>query len=274
MKNYIKLAKSSLSIFAVLLLVLTTSCNSDDSFSFDLPTQEPTALISDATFAVSAESACKTDITITSSEFTNTIYYLFTTVGSEAPDSSTIFETGSTIVPTNGSAVFTSGNLNPSTDYIAYFITLNNDGLRSEEVSSFTYSTPEFAINVSPTYTGTSTYIPSGTGEDGYEVTVTPVDGMDYTYDVDTIWGPDFFFTLTGGQVNQGDFPGVLRFSIDPVTYDVTVVSGGEDAGQGYGIDIPYVISGSGSYDICNDIITFDLLDETLLGESVTVVLQ
>ncbi|WP_405573114.1 hypothetical protein [Winogradskyella sp. Asnod2-B02-A] len=274
MKNYIELSKSYLNILAVILLVFTTACNTDDAFTYDVPPQEATALINDVSFVVSSESPCRTDISISSSNFTNTIYYMFLSADADAPDSQTIFDEGTAVVPVNGAASITSGNLNPSTDYKAYFITLNNDGVRSAKVSEYNYSTPEFALNLSSSYVGTSVFVPNGASQEGYAVNVTPVAGMDNTYDLDVSWGDELIGIVCGGCVNPGDFPGPLRFSIDPVTYDITVLSGGESAGQGYLIDIAYVISGSGTYDICEDVISLDLLDESLFGESITVVLQ
>lgn len=188
MKNDIKFIKNYVSGLAVLILMFATSCNSDDAFTYDVPPQEPTALIDNVNFVVSSESACKTDITIMSSEFTNTIYYMFLDADSEAPDSDTIFDEGTAVVPVEGSASFTSENLNPSTDYKVYFITLNNDGLRSEMVSEYSYTTPEFALNIRSSYVGTSVFVPNGAGQEGYTVTVTPVSGMDNTFDLDTSW--------------------------------------------------------------------------------------
>jgi hypothetical protein len=274
MKNYMKFIRGCGYVAATSLFLMTTSCNNDDAFGSNLREQEPTALINDVTLAVSTESVCQADVTVTSSEFARTIYYLFVPSSEDAPDSDTLYGSGLSLSPVDGVVSFTTGNLIPETDYTAYFVTVNNDGLRSENVTEYSYAVPEFDINVSPSYVGTSVFVPNGSTQENYEVTVTAVAGMENTFDINTSWGPDFVTTVCNGCVASGDYPGPVRFEINPETYEIIVLSGGEPSGQGYTFDLPYVISGSGSYDICANTISLNLNDETLFGESVTVFLQ
>ena len=143
------------------------------------------------------------------------------------------------------------------------------------QITSYRVSTP-CPIGLTSTYIGTSVYQPDGanfTAQDGYTATVTEVAGMTLTYDIDTSWGPNYVSVTCGGCVANGDYPGPIRFTIDPSTFDITVIQGGEPSGQGYTFDLNYGITGTGSYDTCNNIIVLDLFDETLFEEPVGVVL-
>lgn len=143
------------------------------------------------------------------------------------------------------------------------------------QITSFRISTPcPIGIMSGSMYTGTSVYVPAAfTAQDGYDATVTAVAGMDLTYDIDTVWGPNYVNAVCGGCVNDGDYPGPVRISIDPATFNVTVISGGEPSGQGYAFDIAYTITGSGTYDSCNNSFILDLFDADLFGEAVSVTL-
>lgn len=254
-------------------MVAFTSCNDDDSFSYDVPEQ---AAVTQATlsFSGSEDSQCNGDLNISASDEA-TIYYMVLSSDSEAPVSTDVFNNGSAVSFSEaGSQNVVVSGLDQNTSYMVYAVTVNNDGLRSEEVFTASYSTSSFSFELGTSYGGTAVFLPNGVTVDGYTVNVTAVDGMANTFDLDATWGPDFIATVCAGCVNSGDYPGPVRIQLDPATSAITVLSGGEPSGQGYVFDVAYVVSGNGSYDICNDVITLNLTDETLFGENVLVVLQ
>jgi hypothetical protein len=150
-------------------------------------------------------------------------------------------------------------------------------GIGEESITRYRVSTP-CPIAISNTYTAVSSVYNATPAPNGYTVTAIAVAGADFTYSLDTVWGPAFISTLCGGCVTPGNYKGPITFSIDPTNFAVTVLNGGEPAGSGNTFDLPYTIAGSGSYDSCNNAITFNLT-QTLLTSggvpgTVRVVLQ
>ena len=127
-------------------------------------------------------------------------------------------------------------------------------------------------INLSATFTGVDVIGAAGPAPVGYTSNVTALGNN--MYSLDTSWGPDYISATCGGCVPPGDYVAPITISIDPITLDVTVISGGEPSGSGNTFDIDYTVGGSGTYDSCNDTLSLNLTDNDIFGPSVSVVLQ
>ncbi|AEH00276.1 hypothetical protein [Lacinutrix sp. 5H-3-7-4] len=119
----------------------------------------------------------------------------------------------------------------------------------SDGSKQITYDLTVCNFAVSASYTGDaySNDLDIAPGTFGpYTSTFTPVDGEDNTWTLDTTWGPDFVFNLTGGGVPQGSFP-----------YESTVVLNSDNTVT-VTAEAPYS-GGTGSYDPCTDTFTLNL---------------
>jgi hypothetical protein len=141
-------------------------------------------------------------------------------------------------------------------------------GIGDESITRYRVSTP-CPILVTPGYTAVSSVYNATAAPNGYAVVATEVAGMDFTYSLDTVWGPSFISTLCGGCVPSGNYKAPITFSINPTNFAITVLSGGEPAGSGNALDIPYVVGGTGSYDSCNNTLTFNLTQNLLTSGGV-----
>lgn len=257
MKKYYK----QLSIIIVIFIAsMQTSCNNNDSFTFDLPEQAVVTQVEISLAVSQAVTQCTADVSITSSDEA-TIYYMFLPSASEAPLSADLFDDGD-ILEFSGadSTTFETTNLSEGVSYTIYAISVNRDGLRSEQVFASSYSQPSFQINIDTTYTASP--FPSVTGPAPvYTATLTPT-GTPNEYSIDSAWGQNFAGWIFNYSGYNGFFvyPGTLIIGDD---YSVTIIG---DPNEPYG----YPTGGSGSYDPCTNEISYTLT-QALSGNPFTV---
>jgi len=221
-----------------------TSCNSDDSFTYELPEQFENAQLAVAV-APSLDSQCAVDLTITA-DSKSTVYYYVAPSSDVAPDSSTIFSSPSSMqveFSDAGSETVATGSLSESEEYTVYAISVNADGLRSEGVSTTTFVKGATEIMVDSTYTGMASQ--GGVDVLGFTSTLTLVSGNTYT--VDTAWGTNYVGALAGSDFD-GQFVYTATLTIN-ADYSVTVT--GDDAWA--------TGSTSGTYDPCTNEISYSL---------------
>lgn len=240
-KNIIKVVTS---VFALALLI--TSCNSDDSFTYELPEQ---ADITDVSFSTiqSSTSQCKADLTITTTDVAS-VYYLILPSTDVAPSSEDVFDDGSALSFDSATSVsVTTGNLNSGVNYTIYAVTVNKDGLRSEQVFTASYAQPTYSIFVDSTYTSTVTAL--GGQRPSHTATLTPVPGSPNQYNIDSAWGPTLVATLTGNPafVGQYVYAGTLTINSD---FSVTIVGVPTSA---------WATGGTGTYNPCTNVISYTL---------------
>jgi hypothetical protein len=138
-----------------------------------------------------------------------------------------------------------------------------NVGVGSESVTRYRISTP-CPVVLTSTYTGTEVLYNGGPAPSGHTATVTVESAEDNIYSLDTVWGPTFISTLCGGCVPDGEYVGPITFQVNPLTFEITVLAGGEPSGVGLTFDLAYNIVGSGSMDTCNNVITLNLEQDLL----------
>lgn len=81
-----------------------------------------------------------------------------------------------------------------------------------------------------------------------YNVTMVPTPGVDFSWDVTTVWGPDYVSETCGGCVPPGSFPYPGTITVNPDTNMVTVIGG----------DF-YTDGGTGTYDPCTNTFTLNV---------------
>ncbi len=167
-------------------------------------------------------------------------------------------------------------NLNTLTTQVIFDVVLTNVdvpsvtvGIEADSNIRYRVSTP-CPISPSTSFTGISAMTGGNEYADGgYAVVLTDLGSNQYS--LDTSWGPNFVSLFCGGCVGLGNYIAPIIFSIDPLTFAVTVISGGEGTGAGNELDFPYVVGGSGTYDPCGDVLTLTLTQDLLTSGGVLV---
>jgi len=194
------------------------------------------------------------------------------------------------IASSNRSVVIPAGQLGADIEFdIADLLTLVSNGITVEfdvvltstsrgsvsvgladdsQVTRFRVSTP-CPVNITDgaTYVGTSSR-DGGVVQDGYDVIITEVAPL--TYMADVSWGPDFVAVLAGAAGFNGQFAAAITFTVDPVTGAVNIISGGSADGSDNSLALVYSISGSGTYDTCNDIFLLTIAEDGIFTNPVT----
>ena len=239
------------------LSVIVTSCNSDDNFTYDLPEQADVTQVT-MSAVQSTSSQCTAELTVTSTD-ASSIYYWILPSNAEAPNSVEVFDNGDELnFDSATSMTVTTGDLASGTGYTVYAVSVNKDGLRSEQVFTASYTQPTYQIMVDSTYTSTVTALGSQTPS--HTATLTPVPGTTNQYSIDSAWGPNFVATLTGNPTYQGQFlyAGTLTINSD---FSVTIVG------------VPtstWATGGTGTYDPCTNLISYTLTQTLFTGNAFT----
>ena len=232
------------SIFVLGLLL--TSCNNDDSFVYELPEQADVAQVT-LSVAPSSSSQCTAELTVAASD-TADIYYIIQDSSADAPDSDQVFDNGDVIsLDAAGSASITTSNLMSGSNYSVYAVSVNKDGVRTEEVFTSSYAQAAYSINVDTTYTSSVTAL--GSPAPSHTATLTPVSGVPNQYTIDSAWGPNLVATLTGNPAFAGQYlyAGTLTINSD---YSVTITGASTSA---------WATGGTGEYDPCTNVISYEL---------------
>lgn len=239
-------------ICMVLIALAIVSCNDDDNFRYDMPEQAELASV-DLSIAQSTETVCTVDMSLTTTTDDVSVYYLFAATQAESPTSSDVFDQGEMMYFGEASTqTITSPSLLQLSDYTLYAVTVNEDGLRSEQVFMANYSTPAFDVNIDTDYSGES-YIGTDLISEG-TTTLTPTADSN-VFLVDTCWGANFVADATGNAALQGQYlySGTLTINADN---SITIV-GDEAWGPG----------GTGAYDPCSNMITYSLVQGLFSGD-------
>lgn len=246
----------SLSVFAI-------SCNND----FDV-TADPSAPTVPVAFTAtqSEESVCTYNFDIAASEGVATIYYVVLPTADAAPTSSEIFngeyadESASLDVETvdllaGETSSFSAADLASGTAYTVYAVSVNVDGIRSEQVFTSSVSVPEYASLASATadfaaatsFTGAPS-LGSDSDFSPFTPTVASVSSTQYTFN--TFWGTEFIAEVFGNPtyVNQFNYGGTLTINPD---LTVTIVGNAPAAWDNAG--------GTGTYNPCDKTLTYRL---------------
>lgn len=242
MKKNINKLVASLVVFALLL----TSCNNDDSFTYELPEQADVAQVT-LSAVLSTTSQCTAELTLATSDIAE-VYYIIQPSSDEAPDSQDVFDDGDVLsFDSSSSLTITTPTLLSGTSYTVYAVSVNKNGVRTEEVYTASYAQATYAINVDTTYTSSVTAL--GGARPSHTATLTPVPGATNQYTIDSAWGPNLVAALTGNPAFEGQFPyaGTLTINSD---YSVTVVGVSTS---------PWATGGVGEYDPCTNTITYEL---------------
>lgn len=257
----------SLSVFAI-------SCNDDFSV-----TAKPLASVVPLTITSTKVTACTYDFNIATGEGVSKVYYVVLPTTDQAPTSSEIWteeyevvledgtsESGDVIknifkvdVASGASMVATASNLTPGLAYTLYAVTVNADGVRSDEVFTSAISVPGYTYeNVSGDFDGAASFTGAPSVGDDADFTaftpvVTKVSNTEYTFS--TFWGPIFVAEYTGNPAYNNNFLYSGTLTINP-DLTVTIVGNSPQSWDNLG--------GTGSYDPCTKTITYNLKNTLL----------
>jgi len=144
MKNIIK----TYSLLLALLFVVI-ACNDDDSFTYSIPPQVDVVDV-ELSAMTDALIPCNADLTVTVTGASE-VYYMLRPANLEAPLSSEVFGSGTNLsFDSAGTQSFEVAGFVADTDYVIYAISVNTDGLRSEQVYTSNYSHPDFDGSIFP----------------------------------------------------------------------------------------------------------------------------
>ncbi|WP_431137191.1 hypothetical protein [Psychroserpens mesophilus] len=287
--------KKILKLLPIVLLVFAFSCDSDDDSTkfYDEPTTGwvEFATSTSATTVSPVQETLSLPVSLRVPVYENGININYTLVPVEG-DFSSIVTTDNVLnfspndLPgPDGSArvksiILNFDNLDTVTDPIVFDVVLSSTdvdgvtiGLDDDSIVSYRVSTP-CALNPivdGTVYIGTSSR--GGTvAQDGYPATITDLGNNVYMFD--TTWGPSFIDTFAAQDLPNMFFAAVT-LAIDPATLEVEILSGGSD-GSDNGFGIAYDITGSGTYDTCNDAFILSVATDGIFenGISADVVLQ
>lgn len=125
------------------------------------------------------------------------------------------------------------------------------------QITRYRVSTPcAVDITSGSVYSGSSSQ-GGASLQSGYPVLVTEVGNLTYT--LDTSYGPNFVSILSGGSYDN-EFVGAITFTIDPLTGGITIIDGGSADGSDNSFGAAYTVTGTGSYDTCNDVFLFSVV--------------
>lgn len=228
--------------FVTILAVTLTSCLDDDAFTYEVPQQEAVTQV--ALSVTGGANQCEAVFSVTADNMSS-ISYIIQPSTDAAPNSSEVFDSGDELsFSSAGSTTLTFDNLNQGTAYTVYAVSVNSDGLRSEEVFTTSYTQPVYAVNVDTDYS--ASVISFGQNAPAFTATLTPT-GTPNEYTIDTAWGPEYVAWVFGNPAYSGQF---LYSGTLTINSDLTVTIVGDD---------PWATGGSGTYNPCNDEISYVL---------------
>jgi hypothetical protein len=191
-----------------------------------------------------------------------TVYYRIALKSAAAPTSDALLASGTKIsLVANTEFAIATKNLASNTAYVLYAISVNKDGVRSEEVYTKEYSTQTYndtnilaqiATEFSTATTNQSFKANPVFSNDnrpyGTNVPVVVTKVAEDTYSFNTIWG-DFYKTLTNGNTTR-PYPATIKIKPDftvEVTFNPLTVPYGRTASS----TAPNAIKTGGTYDPC-----------------------
>lgn len=246
--------------------VFAVSCNDDFTVTAD-----PGAAVVPLTVTATQTGACSFDFQVKSGEGVAKIFYVIIPATDSIPVSSEIFRGAyadsdeelpvkSLNVASNATITVSESGLTPGISYTLYGVTVNKDGIRTEEVFTQNVTVPAYtATNLNDdftnsTFTGTPTITGVGTTYPNFTPTVTKVADNQYTFN--TFWGPTFI----ASALNNPQYANVVALSYSGTltinqaadgTYNVTIVGNNSAAWDNGG--------GTGTYDPCTKTLSYTL---------------
>lgn len=230
----------------VLVSLFITSCS--DLQDYELPYDlSPTTGVSLSTNVTAANAVCPAPTATLTVDSESTVYYVVQPAAADALISDDVFDDGKEVdFAAAGSEEVNLTGLDLGGSYTIYAVTVNVNGIRSEAVTTTSFTMPSFSEVVDPTfgedYTGTVYY--GTTPFEQFDVTLSN-DGS-YAFSAGSLWG-DAIAGLTGNAAYAGMFqyPGVITLDDD---FSLTVTS-----------ESGYALGGAGEYDSCTGTFTYEL---------------
>jgi hypothetical protein len=247
--------KNIIKSFFLLSVAFLASCNND--FSVDTPkiaavepvdivaTQKP---VDNCSFF---NNGLEYDLSLVTATDV-TIYYKIQSSADAAPTSDELLASATKVAMTaNEELIISKSELPSNTSYTLYAISVNADGLRSEEVYKKVYTTQvydasaiitsvesDFSAALTNNSFKTTPVFSNDDRAYGTDVPVIVTKVSADTYEFNTIWG-DFYKTLTNGNTTR-PYPATIKINPD---FTVTITYNSALA--------PYARRSSGIYDPC-----------------------
>jgi hypothetical protein len=191
-----------------------------------------------------------------------TVYYSIALKSAAAPTSDALLASGTKVsLVANTEFAIATDNLPSNTAYVLYAISVNKDGVRSEEVytkeySTQTYNDANILAQIATEFTTATTNQsfkanPVFAANDqayGTNVPAIVTKVSADTYSFNTIWG-DFYKTLTNGNPSR-PYPATIKIKPDftvEVTFDPLIAPYGRTKSS----NAPNAIPTGGTYDPC-----------------------
>lgn len=250
MRKFLKLSFLSLGI-------ILSSCS--ELPEYELPYElSPVSDLGIETEVTGANALCPGPTATFTVDSESTVYYVVQPQAGDALTSDDVFDDGDAVsFDAAGSQGVEITGLEIGESYTIYAVTVNIDGIRTEAVTSTSFTMPSFTEVVDSSlettdYVGTVSY--GGSPFVQYNVTLTN-DGS-YVFSGDSLWG-DTIAGLTGNEDYAGIFqyPGTITVAED---FSLTVES-----------EASYALGGDGTYDPCTGIFSYGL-DTSLFDDPET----
>lgn len=236
------------------IALAATSCS--ELPEYELPYElSPTSEVGLDVAVTPENSLCPGPVATFNVDSQSTVHYVVQPAADDAPTSEEIWEDGESVsFDSAGTDEVNIEGVEMGEEYTIYSVTVNENGIRSEEVTSSSFTVSSFQEIVDASVPTEVTGSPSAFGAQSpvFETTLT-AEG-DNVYSVGSLWGPNWVAWATGVADYAGAFPYPGTITINP-DYTVTVES---EAG--------YALGGDGTYDPCTG--TFDLSIVTSLFDS------
>lgn len=216
---------------------------------YELPYElAPTAAVNLNVVVTASNAKCPGPVATFSVDSESQLFYVVQLSSNEALTSDEVFDNGEVISfdGENSQDIQLEG-LDFEENYTLYAITVNKNGVRSEEVTSTSLSMPTFNevvdLVLATNYSGASYY--SGTLVSEFDVTLTAEGG--YVFTSNALWG-DFVAWAYGNPAYSGyyQYPGTLTLN--------------EDLGVDVASEEFYAEGGEGSFDPCTGTFNFTVL--------------
>ena len=234
----------------VLVSLLVTSCS--EPTEYELPYElEPTTSVNSETTITAANAVCPAPTASFTVDSESSVYYVIQLSSEDALTSEEIFDEENEVLFTEaGTKEIELTGLDLGEAYTIYSVTVNVNGIRSEEVTTTSFVMPTFSEIVTPvlgtSYSGTAFY--SGSPVTSFDATLTA--NGEFVFDANSLWG-DWVAWAYGNPAYAGlyQYPATVTLNED---FSVDVSS-----------EEFYSLNGSGSFDPCTGI--FSLTVDTNL---------
>ncbi len=236
-----------LKILFIGFAVVTTACS--ELPEYELPYElSPVTGLSVETDVNAANAICPGPTATFTVDSESTVYYMVQPEADEALTSDDVFDEGDAVsFETAGSKEVEFSGLEMGESYTLYAVTVNIDGIRTEAVTSTSFTMPSFTEVVDSSlattdYVGTVSY--NGSPFVQYDVTLSN-DGS-YVFTAESLWGDAIAgLTQVEDYIGMFQYPGTITLAED---FSLLVES-----------EASYALGGEGTYDPCTGIFSYSL---------------